>query len=175
MKSIKPLYAVLILFFALPVAGLFAAEEYHRESIVIDWEKEQFDMYRYTDSYLREYEFYYIDYTIKDNTADSVWTTQIITIAYINPDYVVIHEVHNYFIISHYFSHDRIVHHISQEDYSASPYQRPGGDLQYVRRFNAMVAKIRLLITEENGKKYLNEEKRKFDVAYLDGTRKFMY
>jgi hypothetical protein len=112
---------------------------------------------------------------IKENTADSVWKTQIITIAYINPDYVVIHEVHNYFIISHYFSHDRIVHHISQEDYSASPYQRPGGDLQYVRRFNAMVSKIRLLLAEESGKKYLNAEKRQYDIAYLDGARKFMY
>jgi hypothetical protein len=170
-----PFLMLFLTLLALPGAGLFAAEEYHRESIVIDWEKEQFDMYRYTDSYLREYEYYYVDYTVKENSADSTWKSQIITIAYINPDYVVIHEVHNFFMISHYFSHDRIVHHISQEDYSASPYQRAGGDLQYVRRFNAMVSKIRLLLAEEEGKKYISDEKRQQDIVYLEGSRKFMY
>jgi hypothetical protein len=164
-----------VLLFGISAGGLRAAEEYHRESIVIDWEQEPFDMYRYTDSYLREYEYYFVDYTIKDNSADSVWTSQIITIAYINPDYVAIHEVHNYFMVSHYFSHERIVHHINQEDYSASPYQRPGGDLQYVRRFNAMLAKIRLRLTGEGGKTYVSDEKRQQDVAYLEGARKYVY
>jgi hypothetical protein len=177
MKFSKHLSILLLaLVFALiPSAALFGAEEYHRESIVIDWEKDQFDMYRYTDSYLREYEYYYVDYTVKENSAASTWVSQIITIAYINPDYVVIHEVHNFFMISHYFSHDRIVHHISQEDYSASPYQRSGGDIQYVRRFNAMVAKIRLRLAEEGSKAYVSDEKRRLDIAYLDGARKFMY
>jgi hypothetical protein len=164
-----------VLFFGISAGSLRAAEEYHRESIVIDWEKDQFDMYRYTDSYLREYEYYFVDYTVKDNSGDSVWKPQIITIAYINPDYVAIHEVHNYFMISHYFSHERIVHHINQEDYSSSPYQRPGGDLQYVRRFNAMLAKIRLRLTEEGDKGYISDEKRQQDAAYLEGARKFVY
>ncbi|MDR0669672.1 MAG: hypothetical protein LBF95_06285 [Treponema sp.] len=172
-KSV-PLFAVLTVLFFMPVAGLRAADEYHRESILIDWEKDQFDMYRYTDSYLREYEYYFIDYTIKESPAQSVWKPQIITITYVNPDYVAIHEVHSYFMISHYFSHEKIVHHTSQEDYSASPYQRPGGDLQYVRRFNAMLAKIRLLLTGENGE-YVSEEKRQQDIYYLDGARRFMY
>jgi hypothetical protein len=162
----------LLLFPGLPV---FAAEEYHRESILIDWEKDQFDMYRYIDSYLREYEYYYVDYTAKENSADSVWRPQIITIAYINPDYVVIHEVHNYFMISHYFSHEKIVHHVSQEDYSPSPYQKTGGDLQYIRRFNAMIAKIRLLLAGEGGRGYVSEEKRQQDIAYLEGSRKYIY
>jgi hypothetical protein len=173
MKTYIPFVVlVLILFPGLPV---FAAEEYHRESIIIDWEKDQFDMYRYIDSYLREYEYYFVDYTAKENSADSVWRPQIITIAYINPDYVVIHEVHNYFMISHYFSHEKIVHHISQEDYSSSPYQRTGGDLQYIRRFNAMIVKIRLLLAEEGGKKYISEEKRQQDIAYLEGSQKYIY
>jgi hypothetical protein len=177
MKPSKTLYTaiLLVLVSLIPGGGVFAAEEYHRESIVIDWEQEQFDMYRYTDSYLREYEYYYVDYTIKENSGDAVWKPQIITIAYINPDYVVIHEVHSYFMISHYFSHDRIVHHISQEEYSASPYQKSGGDIQYVRRFNALVSKLRLLIAEEGGKKYISPEKRQQDITYLEGARKFMY
>jgi hypothetical protein len=176
-KAVKPcsIVILLVLVSLIPGAGLFAAEEYHRESIVIDWEKEQFDMYRYTDSYLREYEHYYVDYTIKENSGEAVWKPQVITIAYINPDYVVIHEVHNYFMISHYFSHDRIVHHVSQEEYSASPYQKAGGDIQYVRRFNALVSKLRLLLAEEGGKKYISAEKRQQDISYLDGARKFMY
>jgi hypothetical protein len=169
-----PLFTVLALLFLMPAAGLRAAEEYHRESIVIDWEKDRFDMYRYTDSYLREYEHYFIDYTIKENPGQSVWKSQIITIIYVNPDYVVIHEVHNYFMISHYFSHDKIVHHVSQEDYSASPYQRPGGDLQYVRRFNAMLGKIRLILTGE-GREHISSERLEQDIYYLDSARKFMY
>jgi hypothetical protein len=176
----RPLYAplpALILVFLGPGGifgpALFAAEEYHRESVLIDWEKDQFDMYRYIDSYLREYEYYFVDYTVKENSAASVWRPQIITIAYINPDYVVIHEVHNYFMISHYFSHDRIVHHVSQEDYSSSPYQKAGGDLQYVRRFNAMVAKIRLRLAGEGA--YVSEEKRQQDISYLEGSRKYIY
>jgi hypothetical protein len=164
-----------LLLFRFPAAGLHAAEEYYRESIAIDWEKDQFDMYRYTDSYLREYEYYFIDYTIKESPEQSVWKPQIITITYVNPDYVAIHEVHSYFMVSHYFSHEKIVHHTSQEDYSASPYQRPGGDLQYVRRFNAMVAKIRLLLAGEGGAEYISDEKRQQDIYYLDNARRFMY
>jgi hypothetical protein len=154
---------------------LNAAEEYYREAITIDWERDQFDMYRYTDSYLREYEYYFIDYTVKENPGQSLWKSQIITITYVDPDYTVIHEVHNYFMISHYFSHEKIVHHINQEDYSASPYQRPGGDLQYIRRFNAMLSKIRLILTGEEGREYISEDKRQQDIFYLDSARKFMY
>jgi hypothetical protein len=88
---------------------------------------------------------------------------------------MAIHEVHSCFMISHYFSHEKIVHHTSQEDYSASPYQRPGGDLQYVRRFNAMVAKVRLLLAGEEDGEYVSEEKRRQDIFYLDGARRFMY
>jgi hypothetical protein len=173
MKIHLPLL-VIILSLA-PGSVVFAAEEYHRESVIIDWEKDPFDMYRYIDSYLREYEYYFVDYTIKDNTAASVWKSQIITIAYINPDYVVIHEVHGYFMISHYFSHEKIVHHVSQEDYSLSPYQKTGGDLQYIRRFNAMVSKLRLLLAEEGAREYVSEEKRQQDIAYLEGSRKYLY
>jgi hypothetical protein len=175
-KLSKPLAIVAGAFlFFIPPAGLRAAEEYHRESVAIDWEKDQFDMYRYADSYLREYKYYFIDYTIKENPGASVWNTQIITIAYVNPDYVAIHEVHNYFMISHYFSHERIVHHTSQEDYSLSPYQRPDGDLQYIRRFNAMIAKIRLRLTGEEDSAYISSEKRQQDLAYLESSRKYIY
>jgi hypothetical protein len=158
-----------------PGSVVFAAEEYHRESVIIDWEQDSFDTYRYIDSYLREYEYYFVDYTIKENTAASVWKSQIITIAYINPDYVVVHEVHGYFMISHYFSHEKIVHHVSQEDYSLSPYQKTGGDLQYIRRFNAMVSKLRLLLAEEGVREYISEEKRQQDISYLEGSRKYLY
>ncbi|MDR2375852.1 MAG: hypothetical protein LBD96_05365 [Treponema sp.] len=174
MAKLVPLFRVLAVLLFMPAAGLPAAEEYYRESIVIDWEKDRFDMYRYTDSYLREYEYYFVDYTIKESPEQSIWKSQIITIIYVNPDYVVIHEVHNYFMISHYFSHDKIVHHVSQEDYSASPYQRPGGDLQYVRRFNAMLGKIRLILTGE-GREYISSEKWDQDIYYLDSARRFMY
>jgi hypothetical protein len=168
-----PVFAVLaLLFLRIQAAG--AAEEYHRESIAIDWEQDQFDMYRYTDSYLREYEYYFVDYTLKESPDQSVWKSQIITITYVNPDYVAIHEVHSYFMISHYFSHEKIVHHTSQEDYSASPYQKPGGDLQYVRRFNAMLSKVRLLLSAEEGE-YVSGERRDQDIRYLDSARRFMY
>jgi hypothetical protein len=173
----KPATALVLLalLLSIPAAGLRAADEYHRESIVIDWERDQFDMYRYTDSYLREYEYYFIDYTIKESPEQSVWKSQIITIIYVNPDYVAIHEVHNYFMISHYFSHEKIVHHTSQEDYSASPYQKSGGDLQYLRRFNAMLAKIRLILSGEENAAYISDEKRQQDIYYLDSARRFMY
>jgi hypothetical protein len=173
MKICPPLAALVLILF--PGSPVFAAEEYHRESVIIDWEKDQFDMYRYIDSYLREYEYYFVGYTAKENPADSVWKTQIITIAYINPDYVAVHEVHNYFMISHYFSHEKIVHHVSQEDYSPSPYQKTGGDIQYIRRFNAIVDKIRLLLTGEEDGKYADEEKRRQDISYLEGSRKYIY
>jgi hypothetical protein len=78
-------------------------------------------------------------------------------------------------MISHYFSHERIVHHTNQEDYSLSPYQRPGGDLQYIRRFNAMIAKIRLRLAGEGDSAYASDEKRQQDIAYLEGSRKYIY
>ncbi|MDR1444732.1 MAG: hypothetical protein LBI94_07630 [Treponema sp.] len=166
--------AVLSMFFCLvPAEQLNAAEEYQRESIAIDWEKDQFDMYRYTDSYFREYEYYFIDYTAKENPGQSAWKTQIITITYVDPAYVAIHEVHNYFMISYYFSHEKIVHHANQEDYSTSPYQKIGGDLQYIRRFNAMLAKIRLILAGQG--EYSSGERRQQDIFYLDSARRFMY
>jgi hypothetical protein len=179
LDTLKPagplvMVALAFLFFQISAGDLRAAEEYHRESIAIDWEKDRFDMYRYTDSYLREYEYYFVDYTIKENPRQSIWKSQIITITYVNPDYVAIHEVHNYFMITHYFSHEKIVHHNSQEDYSLSPYQRLGGDVQYLRRFNAMLDKIRLLLTGED-REYISEEKRGQDIYYLDSARRFMY
>jgi hypothetical protein len=172
--KICPSLVALVLVFS-PGLPVFAAEEYHRESIVLDWGKDSFDMYRYIDSYLREYEYYFIDYTVKENPSNSVWKTQIITVTYVNPDYLVVHEVHNYFMISHYFAHDKIVHRVNQETYSLSPYQKFEGDLQYIRRFNAMIAKIRLLLTGEVGKKYISEEKRQQDVSYLDSSQKYIY
>jgi hypothetical protein len=168
--AIMPVFLCLI-----SAERLDAAEEYYREAIAIDWERDQFDMYRYTDSYLREYEYYFIDYMIKENPGQSVWKSQIITITYVNPDYVVIHEVHNYFMISHYFSHEKIVHHVNQEDYSISPYQMLGGDLQYIRRFNTMLSKIRLILAGEGDQEYVNGDKRQQDIFYLDSARKFMY
>jgi hypothetical protein len=166
--------ALALLFLQFPAGNLRAAEEYRRESVAVDWERDRFDMYRYTDSYLREYEYYFVDYTIKENPGQSIWKSQIITITYVNPGYVAIHEVHNYFMISHYFSHEKIVHHSSQEDYSASPYQRQGGDLQYLRRFNAMIDKIRLLLGAEGGD-YVSGEKREQDIYYLESARRYMY
>jgi hypothetical protein len=177
MRTAGASFAILLLgalFFGTPAGGLRAVEEYHRETVIIDWEKDQFDMYRYTDSYLRKYEYYFVDYAIKDNPSDSVWKSQIITIAYVNPDYVVIHEVHSYFMINHYFSHDRLVHYTNREDYSPSPYQQPSGDLQYLRHFNTVLAKIRLRLTGETGR-YIDDEKRQRDVAYLEGAQKFLY
>jgi hypothetical protein len=177
MKTAGASFAILLfgaLFFGIPAGGLHAVEEYHRETVIIDWENDQFDMSRYTDSYLREYEYYFVDYAIKHYPSISVWKPQIITIAYINPNYVAIHEVHSYFMISHYFSHDRIIHHTSREDYSPSPYQQSGGDLQYVRRFNVILSKIRLHLTGKIGS-YIDDEKRQQDIAYLESAQKFLY
>jgi hypothetical protein len=177
MKTAGASFAILLLgalFFGIPSGGLRAAEEYHRETVIIDWENDQFDMDRYTDSYLRKYEYYFVDYSVKNDPTTSVWKPQIITIAYVNPDYVVIHEVHSYFMISYYFSHERILHHTSKEDYSPSPYQH-GGELQYIRLFNAMLSKIRLHLNRGGTGSFIDNEKRQQDIAYLEDAQKFLY
>jgi hypothetical protein len=155
------------------VTVVFPLEEVSREIIPIDWDKGKFDMYRYTDSFMREHGYYSIDYAIKENAAASVWYTQIITIKYRNPDYWVIHEVHNYFMISHYFADAQMTNNRSQSEYTISPYEKNGGDwLLYVRKYNSIVSKISLLI---QNLKAVNTARREKDGAYLDGASRVLY
>jgi hypothetical protein len=164
----KKSLCVFSLFCLLLIPNAFALEEAEREKISINWEKDVFDMHQYADSYVREYDYCFFDYFIKDNAAESIWTNQIITIMYKNPDYVAIHEVHNYFIITHYFSNTPITYNRSQQGYFVSPYM-PGGDIMlYINRYNANLEKIRLLLAE---KPVISEEKRNADYTYLDESR----
>jgi hypothetical protein len=151
----------------------FPVEEVSRETIPINWDEGKFDMYRYTDTFMREYAYYSIDYAIKENATSSVWSTQIITIKYRNPDYWVIHEVHNYFMISYYFADTQITNNRSQTEYTISPYEKNGGDwLLYVRKYNSVVSKLNLLITDL---KAVSTAKREKDATYLDAVSRVLY
>ncbi|MDR0450642.1 MAG: hypothetical protein LBH26_05205 [Treponema sp.] len=151
----------------------FPVEEVSRETIPIDWDEGKFDMYRYTDAFMREHGYYAIDYAIKENATSSIWNTQIITIKYRNPDYWVVHEVHNYFMISYYFSDTQITNNRSQSEYTISPYEKEGGDwLLYVRKHNSLVSKISLLIRDL---KAVNTAKREKDTAYLEAASRVLY
>jgi hypothetical protein len=155
------------------VQAAFPVEEVSRETIPINWEEGNFDMYRYTDTFMRERACYAIDYAIKENATSSVWNTQIITIRYRNPEYWVIHEVHNYFMISYYFADTRITNNRAQTEYTISPYEKNGGDwLLYVRKYNSIVSKLSLLIKDL---KAVNTSTRDKDVAYLDAVSRVLY
>jgi hypothetical protein len=152
---------------------IFPADEVNRETIPINWDEGKFDMYRYTDTFMREHGYYHIDYAIKENATSSVWNTQIITIKYRNPDYWVIHEVHNYFMISYYFADTQITNNRSQTEYTISPYEKNGGDwLLYVRKHNTVVSKISLLIQDLNS---VNTARREKDLAYLEAASRALY
>jgi hypothetical protein len=151
---------------------MFAADEVTQERISINWDTDVFDMYRYTDSYLREYNYYSVDYLIKENAADSIWNTQISTVLYTAPDYIVIHEVHNYFVISHYFSNEQLTNNRTREEFYFSPYRTGGDMMQYVRRFNSMIEKINLMMIDA---RVISVEKRTADLDYLEDARRFMY
>jgi hypothetical protein len=153
--------------------AVFPAEEVNRETIPVNWDEGKFDMYRYTDSFMREHGYYSIDYAIKENATSSVWNTQIITIRYRNPDYWVIHEVHSYFMISHYFADIQLTNNRSQTEYTVSPYEKNGGDwLLYVRKYNSTVSKISLLIKDLQA---VNAARREKDAAYLDAVSRVLY
>jgi hypothetical protein len=148
-------------------------DEVNRETIPINWDEGKFDMYRYTDTFMREHGYYSIDYVIKENAGSSVWNPQIITIKYRNPDYWVVHEVHSYFMISYYFADTQITNNRNQTEYTLSPYERDGGDwLLYVRKYNSTVSKIGLLMKDL---KAVNTAKREKDVAYLDAVSRVLY
>ncbi|MDR3193326.1 MAG: hypothetical protein LBT87_09700 [Treponema sp.] len=154
------------------VNAVFPVEEVSRETIPINWDESKFDMYRYTDTFMREHGYYSVDYAVKENAA-SVWSTQIITIRYRNPDYWVVHEVHNYFMISHYFADAQITNNRGQVEYTISPYERNGGDwLLYVRKYNSIVSKLSLLM---GGLRDVNATKREKDAAYLDAASRVLY
>jgi hypothetical protein len=150
------------------IHNVFSVEEAGREKISINWEKDVFDMHQYTDSYLREYDYYFFDYLIKENSTESVWTSQIITIMYKEPDCIVIHEVHNYFIITHYFSNEPITNNRSLREYYVSPYLTGGDIMLYIKRYNSSIEKIKLFLTEKN---VISEEKRNVDCTYLDDVK----
>lgn len=155
------------------VNTIFPAEEVSRETIPINWDEGKFDMYRYTDTFMRERSYYAIDYAIKENAASSVWSTQIITIRYRNPDYWVIHEIHSYFMISYYFADTQIANNRSQTEYTISPYEKNGGDwLLYIRKYNSIVSKLSLLIQDL---KAVNTAMREKDAAYLDAASRVLY
>jgi hypothetical protein len=160
--------------FCLAIVGaVFPVEEISRETIPINWDEGKFDMYRYTDTFMREHGYYYIDYAIKENATASVWNTQIITIKYRSPDYWVIHEVHSYFMVSYYFADTQIVNNRDQTEYTVSPYEKNGGDwLLYVRKYNSTISKIGLLIKDL---KAVNTPKREKDIVYLDNAAKALY
>jgi hypothetical protein len=162
-----------LVFCLVGVSTIFPVEEVSRETIPVNWDEGRFDMFRYTDTFMRERAYYAIDYAIKSNASSSVWSTQIITIRYRNPDYWVIHEVHNYFMISYYFADTRITNNRSQTEYTISPYEKNGGDwLLYVRKFNSTVSKLILLIQDLRA---VNTVMREKDIAYLDAASRLLY
>jgi hypothetical protein len=164
------MYAVFCFFC---ISKVFPVEEVSRETIPVNWDEGNFDMYRYTDTFMRERGYYAIDYAIKDNAASSIWNTQIITIRYRNPDYWVIHEVHNYFMISYYFADAQITNNRTQTEYTISPYEKNGGDwLLYVRKYNSIISKLNLLIKDLKAVSTATREK---DVAYLDAVSRVLY
>jgi hypothetical protein len=97
---------------------VFSVEEISRETIPINWDEGKFDMYRYTDTFMRENGYYAIDYAIKENATSSVWNTQIIN-----------NRSQTEYTISPYEKNG-------------------GDWLLYVRKYNSIVSKLSLLIAD---------------------------
>ncbi|GHV93005.1 hypothetical protein AGMMS50268_35080 [Spirochaetia bacterium] len=159
--------SIVSLFCLLFTYNLFAVEEVKKEQVPIDWDTNTFDMDGYIDSYLREYDYCSVDYRVKENPAEAIWIAQILTITYRNPDYKVVQEVHNYFIISYYFSNTLITN--TPVEFFYSPYRTSGDMMQYVSRFNSTLEKIKLLISS---KEVVSPERRNADIGYLNSVKK---
>ncbi|GHU97629.1 hypothetical protein FACS189483_04180 [Spirochaetia bacterium] len=165
----KGLLVFFVLFFL--VTGAVSSDEIYRETVPLNWDTDAFNISRYTDSYLRKYRYYYISYEVKDNANAGPWANQVQTITYADPDYILVSEAHNYYLITYYFSDTQLINRQSRIDYMISPY-KPGGDVvQFIRMYNSMIERIKILLAD---KRVSSEELQEVDQRFLTGSRKIL-